>query len=793
MAEKESAIKEKSAIQGEFVTEAIAQSNSVSQEYSVIGKSVGRLDGRVKATGQAKYTGDLKFPGMLYGKILTSPHAHARILNIDTLEAEKLPGVKAVITHKDVPSIKYGISPARWDENIFCIDKVLFVGDKVAAVAAVDEETVYKALKLIKVEYEVLPPVLDPLHAMDEDAAQIHEEYERNLNTEIHQSFGDVEQALAQAYHVRTDYFVGQRAYQSPIEPHSAISIWADDKLTVYSSTQSPHYFQYYIARQFGMPMGNVRVLKTHIGGGFGGKLEPTGLEFAGAALSKLTGRAVKMFYDRHEMFAHNRGRHRQYMKLTTGVDQNGKILGVHADFIMDGGAYTSLGVASAYYAGALLTILYDFENYKFDMYRVYTNLPACGAQRGHGHPQPRFAFESHLDNIAKDLGIDPIELRLRNARKANTVTPNEFKVESCALTEAIEKAREISNWDEKRKHRPQGRGIGIGLGAFVSGAGYPIYRTNLPQASAVIKVNEDGSSATLYTGAVDIGQGSDTILCQMAAEAMGFSFDKMRIVSADTEAAPHDFGSYASRQTLMSGWAVKRAGEEIKTQLLETAGPMMGSSAEELECRDELIFVKEKPEISKTFREVAQEFFVKKGPLVGKGSYTPPKLGGKFKGAAVGTSPAYSFAAQVTEVEIDEETGEVKILEAWDVHDCGKVINPALLHAQVHGAFYMGMGESVWEEVLFDDKGKILNPNLAEYRLPTALDMPKFNSELVDSYEPNAPWGVKEVGEGATTPTMGSISNAIFDALGVRINSLPMSYEKIWRALKDKQEQDSK
>lgn len=495
------------------------------------------------------------------------------------------------------------------------------------------------------------------------------------------------------------------------------------------------------------------------------------------------------MFYDRHEMFAHNRGRHRQYMELTTGVDKDGKILGVHANFLMDGGAYTSLGVASAYYAGALLTVLYDFDNYRFDMYRVYTNLPACGAQRGHGHPQPRFAFESHLDNIAHDLGLDPIELRLRNARRPHTITPNEFKVESCALREAVEKAREISGWDEKRKNLLQGHGIGIGLGAFVSGAGYPIYRTDLPQAAAIIKVNEDGSAATLYTGAVDIGQGSDTILCQMAAEAMGYSFAKMKIVSADTEEAPHDFGAYASRQTLMSGAAVKQAGEEVKQQLLEWAAPGFGVTPEELDCRDEIIFVKSRPEQSRPFAEVAREFFVTKGPLVGKGSYTPPKLGGKFKGSAVGTSPAYSFAAQVTEVEIDEETGEVNLLEAWDVHDCGKVINPALLHAQVHGAFFMGMGESVWEEVLFDDKGKILNPNLAEYRIPTALDMPKFTSELVDSYEPNAPWGVKEVGEGATTPTMGSISNAIYHATGTRINSLPISYEKIWRALKEKRE----
>lgn len=727
---------------------------------------------------------------MLYGKILTSPYAHARIISIDTSEAEKLPGVKGVITHNDVPSLKYGISPARWDENIFCIDKVRFVGDKVAAVACIDEETCYKALKLIKVEYDVLPAVLDPLHAMDEDAAQVHDEYPRNINTEIHQNFGDVEQAFVEAFHVRKDVFVGQRTYQSPIEPHSAVSIWKDNKLTVYSSTQSPHYFQHYIAREFGLKMGDVRVIKTYVGGGFGGKLEPTGLEFAGAVLSRITGRPVKMFYDRHEMFAHNRGRHREYMELTSGVDKDGKIIAVHADFIMDGGAYTSLGIASAYYAGALLPLTYEFDNFKFDLFRVYTNLPACGAQRGHGAPQPKYAFESHLDNIAKDLGLDPLEIRLRNARRPNTVTPNDFQINSCELKACLEKAGELSSWKEKKGKLPKGRGIGIATGSFVSGAGYPIYRTDLPHASAMIKVHEDGTAATLYTGATDIGQGSDTILCQMAAEAMGYRYENMKIVSADTETTPHDFGAYASRQTLMSGAAVKQAGEEIKKQIIDLASSMMNLPPDDLECEEGIIFSKSRPNVTPlTFEEVARRYFVLRGPLLGRGVYSPPRLGGTFKGAAVGTSPAYSFCAQVSEVEIDEETGQVKVLEVWDVHDCGMVINPQLLHGQVHGAMYMGMGESIWEQVLFDQNGKILNANLAEYRLPTALDMPKVHSELVQSYEPAGPWGVKEVGEGATNPTMGCFSNAIYDAMGVRVNSLPLTYEKVWRALKEQGE----
>ncbi len=762
-------------------------------EFSVIGKSVPKIDGRVKVTGQAKYTGDLNFPNMLIGKILTSPHAHARILNIDTSEAERLPGVKAVITHKDVPDLKYGISPARWDESIFCSEKVLFVGDKVAAVAALDEETVYKALRLIKVDYEVLPAVLDPIEALREGAPQLHGAFPGNINTEIHQDFGDVEKAFQEAYHVRTDVYVGQRTYQCPIEPHSAICIWEGGKLTVYSSTQSPHYFQYYIARQFGLKMGDVRVIKPYMGGGFGGKLEPTGLEFAGAVLARKTGRPVKMFYDRHEMFAHNRGRHKQIMKLTTGVDKNGKILGVHADFVMDGGAYTSLGVATAYYAGAMLPLTYEYENYRFDMIRAYTNLPACGAQRGHGHPQPRYAYECHLDMIAEDLGLDPLEIRLRNARKPNTVTPNEFRINSCELEACLEKAREISGWDEKRKRLPKNKGIGLAVGSFVSGAGYPIYRTNLPQASAVVKVNEDGTSATLYTGAVDIGQGSDTVLCQMAAEAMGFTYERMKIVSADTETTPHDFGAYASRQTLMSGAAVKQAGEEIKKQILEMASMMLETDFRDLVCREAVIFRRTDPSVSISFEEVAREFFVRKGPLVGKGSYSPPKLGGKFKGAPVGTSPAYSFCAQISQVEIDEETGEINVTDVWDVHDCGTVINPSLLHGQIHGALFMGVGEAVWEEVLLDDKGKILNANLSEYKLPTALDMPHVTSELVfgKELEPSSPWGVKEVGEGSTIPTMGCYSNAIYNAMGVRVSSLPLTYEKVWRALKEKREKE--
>lgn len=756
-------------------------------EHAVIGKSVRKIDGREKVTGSAKYTGDLKIPNMLWGKILRSPHAHARILSIDTSAAERLPGVKAVLSAKDVPSTVYGLSPARYDENIFVIDKALYVGDKVAAVAAVDEETATLALDLIKVEYEVLPPVLDPQRAMDEDAPQVHEQYSRNISVEIHQDFGDVDQAFRDAHLVRTDTFSGTRTSHIPLEPHAAISQWRDGRLTIWCSTQSPHYFQYHISRVFGLRMADVRVIKTFVGGGFGGKLEPSGAEYVSAALAMKTGRPVKVVFDRFEVFVHHRGRHPMIMTLTTGVTREGKILGCHAQMIIDGGAYTSLGIATAYYAGALLPLVYEFDHYRVDTFRVHTNLPSCGAQRGHGAPQPRYAFESQLDLIANELGIDPVEIRLLNARTANTMTTNDLKVTTCGLSEAIELGRDLSGWAEKKGHLPRGHGIGMAVSGFLSGNGYPIYRTQLPHSAAVIKISGEGDMATLYTGAVDIGQGSDTVLAQMAAEAVGIEFEDMRVIAADTDVTPHDFGAYASRQTLMSGWAVKRAGDEVRQKVLDHASGMLDLPSEQLDIEHGCVFSREDPAVSRTFVEVAHDYFVKKGALLGQGTYRPPKLGGTYKGAAVGPSPAYSWAAQISQVQVDEETGVVQVTGVWDVHDCGTVINPKLLHAQVDGALFMGMGEAMYEALVFDQQGRPMNANLGEYRVPTAVDVPPVVSALVHTDDPEGPWGAKEVGEGATVPTMGCFANAIYDAIGVRIYDMPLTPEKVWRAIRER------
>ncbi|NLI13353.1 molybdopterin cofactor-binding domain-containing protein [Pelotomaculum propionicicum] len=782
----------------------------VNKDFSYVGKSLDRNDSFLKTTGRAQYTADLKFPNMLYGKLIRSTVAHARIINIDTSEAEKLPGVKAIITAKDVPSMKWGLSPARFDENIFAIDKVLYVGDKIGAVCAVDEETVYKALKLIKVEYEELPAVLTWQEAAKEGAPQIFEEYPGNVNTEIHHKFGDPDAALKEAYYVRTDRLQGQRTYHAFIENHCSIGMWDGDKATLYSSCQSVHYLQYHLARVLGMKMGDLRVLKTHVGAGFGGKLDPTGLDFSALILSKMLGQPVKMFYDHEETFLNGHGRHAITMELTTGVDKNGKVLAHKFKAILDGGAYTGLGIASTYYAGSLLGVLYPIENYQFDAYRYVTNLPPCGAQRGHGQPQPRYAFEHHLDLIGEAIGVDPIDMRLVNARKNNTVTTAGYEVKSYHLGKANEMARDASGWKEKRGKLGLGRGIGVGNGGFVTGAGFCQYRTDLPHSVGMIKIYDDGTRAFVYSQAVDIGQGSDTVLLQMAAEAMGYPYEKCQMYAGDTDLTTLDFGAYASRQTLMAGWAVKRAGEDVKQKILEQAVEMFRESGrikegwayignrelrpDDLDCKEGIVFVKQEPSLTLTFEEVARRYFVTKGVLIGRGWYHPGKLGGNHKGAAVGTSPAYSSATQIAEVKVDLETGQIECVDTWDVHDSGTIINPKLFHGQVHGAFSMGIGETIWEEVKFDDKGKLLNGNFSEYRLPTALDMPPVLSLTVeDSWEPNGPYGLKEVGEGATTPTMGCVANAIYDAIGVSMTELPITYEKVWRALKEKREKEQK
>ena len=757
---------------------------------TVVGKRLPKIDAPDKATGRAQYTDDIVLPNMIYGKLLLSPVPHAKIKSINTDKAKALPEVKVVLTSEDVPGISYGTSPPRYDEFVLAKDKVRFIGDVVAAVAAVDEKTCYEAIRLIDVEYEELPAVFDPIEAMKDGAPRLFDDkYENNINTRVDHLFGDIEKGFAEADYVKEATFVGNRTYQNPIEPHCAIAEWdRHGRVTLHTSTQVVHYVHHQLSRILDLPLGNIRVVMTNCGGGFGAKAATNPLEILSILLSKQAGCPVKMRFNREEMYLYGRGRHKQYIEMKIGVKKDGTITAVKQKAILEGGAYSSFGIVSTYYAGSMLPTLYNFPNYKYDGYRVNTNLPPCGAMRGHGTPHPRFAFESLLSMIADDIGMDHIDIRLKNAMVPETRTCNDLDIHSCELKACLQNVREKSGWVKKKGKLPKGRGIGIGCGGFVSGAGYPIYRSKFPHSNAIIKVEEDGSKAVLFIGDADIGQGSDTVLAQAAAEAMGITLDKMSVVSADSDITPLGFGAYSSRVTLMGGNASKMAGEEIKKQVLDAASKLLKVEQDKLVTKNNLVYEIDNPDNSIDWSEAAQHHFSGKGPLVGKGHYSPPEgLGGTYKGAAVGTSPAFSFSASVCEVEVDMETGKVKVLNFWDAHDCGTAINPMAVEGQVEGAVVMGMSETLLEDEVFDSRGKMLNADLHNYLIATSAETPNIDSTIVDSYEPEGPFGAKEVGEGATLPILGAIANAVADAIGVRIFELPITPEKVLKAIKEK------
>ncbi|MGD8553864.1 MAG: molybdopterin-dependent oxidoreductase [Anaerolineales bacterium] len=772
------------------------------ERFSVVGKSHPRPDAWDKVTGKAVYTGDLALPGMLYGKLLHSPIAHGKILDIDTAEAEKLPGVVAVITGKDTPDIRYGISPARYDEPLLAKDKVLYVGDPVAAVAATDEETALQALKLIKVEYDPLEPMLDPVTAMQPGSPQLLERYQNNINTLVDHHFGDVQKGFAEADYVMEETFVGNFTTQAPMEPHAAIADWKPDLLTIYSASQIPHYLHYSAAHVFGIPLGKIKVVRPSVGGGFGGKAQPCVLDLTAAALSKETGRPVKMVFTREETFLWHRGRHKQHITMKLGMTKDGRMTALESNIVLDGGAYSSFGVITAYYAGSMILTLYKIPNYRYYGRRVVTNKPACGAMRGHGTPQPRFALECLINMMCQKYDLDPVEVRHINGMDPNTHTVNDLDIGSCEFKQCLDKVAQSSGFREKLGKLPRGRGIGLSCGGFVSGSAYAIYRGSVqqhgekdreplvkrpifPHANAYIKISEDGTQAVVFIGAAEIGQGSDTVLCQIAAEALGLPLHRVRIRSDDTDTSPIDLGAYSSRVTLMAGNAVKMAADQVLQRLFPLAAEVMGCSSGELQAHNGMIVSREDDTKQMAWEEAARSYFDQHSSLIGRGWYNPPEgLGGDYKGAVVGTSPAYSFGASVCEVSVDMDTGSVRVDRFWDFHDCGTPINPMAAHGQVEGAVVMTSGEALMEEMVFDDQGKLLNPNLHEYLLMTIRDAPEIFSGFADSYEPAGPFGAKEIGEGATVPVLGAVASAIADAIGVWITDLPITPAKILQAI---------
>src|SRR5437016_6259858 len=804
-------------------------------DFSIIGKPIAMVDAAGKTTGAGKYTDDLSLPGMLVGKILHSPHPHARIKRIDTNRAEQLPGVVAVVVGPDAPN-PYGILPVGHDEHALAIDKVRYVGDNVACVAAEDEATAERALELIDVEYELLPAYFDPEEAMKAERDLIHDNKPHNVEKDYHHVFGDPQKGFAEADHVGEARFIANEVTHAALEPHSTLASFDLDphtgqlgRLTVWSSTQVPYYLQHKLALVLEMPMSQIRVIKPLVGGGFGGKSEVIPLEIIAAIAARKAQAPVKITYTREEVFWAHRGRPRTIIDLKTGVKKDGRITAVKARVVQDGGAYCSYGVVTILYSGALLGALYDIPNIQYDGYRVLTNKPACGAMRGHGTVNVRFAFESQLDELAAKINLDPAEIRQRNLLQPPCVTVNGLRVQSYGLPECIEKTIERSKWKQRKGNMPRGRGLGIACSHYVSGAANSIIRSDMPHSTVNIKIDRDGG-VVVYTGASEIGQGSDTMTAQIAAEALGCSLSRVKVVAADTDLTPIDIGSYSSRVTFMAGNATLRAAEEVKKQIASAAARKMNCSPEELIFRDDTVYRKdagveaglrpagrgeapsphgqasvsgrvegqilrgslqqkrkeEGPKDSTTFEEAVVAAIDFHGALTGTGSYAPPPeaRGGKHKGAGVGPSPAYSYSAQVAEVSVDEDTGEVTVHKVWAAHDCGRALNPVSVEGQIIGSVWMGMGQALTEEMVWKD-GLLMNPGLLEYRSPSSVESPEVEPIIVESIDPEGPFGAKECSEGSLAATIPAIANAIYDAVGIRLHEAPFTPERVLAALR--------
>ncbi len=764
---------------------------------SVIGHALPKVDAMQKVTGETRYADDLFLPRMLYGKLLRSVHPHARIIGIDTSRAEKLPGVFAVITGKDLP-IKFGIMPSTQDEEALCVDRVRFVGDPVAAVAAIDEETAERALDLIDVEYAPLAPVMSIRDALDEKLPQIHDYADHhNIHKLVSLEFGDMDAGFKAAEYIREDTFFYEGDTHLPMEQHAALAQYSsDEKLTLWSSTQTPHYVHRALERTLQIPRARIRVIAAPVGGGFGGKTDPFSHEIVASKLSMLTGRPVKITLTREEVFYTHRGRHPVLMWVKSGCKHDGQITALHFKTMLDGGAYGSYGIASTYYTGALQTVTYKIPAYKFEGLRVFTNKPPCGPKRGHGTPQPRFGLEVHLDKIAHDLGLDPAEMRRKYVVDDGTKTVNHLTITSCGLRECIDEVVKASGWKDGGRKTEDGnsvighpssvkRGLGLACSSYLSGAGLPIYWNDLPHSGVIVKVDRGGGVA-VFCGSTDIGQGSDSLLAYIAAEEFGLTPKDIKVFTADTDLTPVDLGSYSSRVTVMTGNACIQATRSVKEKILQAAAEKLLVPAESLSMRDGVVICEDDENRKLSFIEAVNLAEAKFGTLSGTGSYKPPKRAGPFKGSGVGPSPSYSYSACVAAVSVDTETGVVTVDKLYLAHDGGRAINPLLVIGQAEGSAYMGVGEALLEESAFR-KGMHKIPSMLDYKSPTTLDTPDIQTILVETLDPEGPYGAKEAGQGPLLPVPPAIANAVFDAVGVRIDQVPITPDLVLKALEEK------
>ncbi len=754
------------------------------EKLHVINTHVHNIDGIAKVTGRATYSFDVKLPGMLYGRILRSPHPHARIINIDASKALAMNGVKAVVTGKDTLGVKQGI----WrrfnelcDEQILPVEKVRYIGEPVAAVAAVTDEIAEKALDLIEVEYEVLEGVYEPYEAMKKGAPELHEGVERNINVTRHIEWGDVEEGFEKADYIREDhFFCGGQAHMC-METRAAVASYTPEKkLTIWHSNQSAYYMQGLMAGVLGMREGDIRVIAQYVGGGFGGKFELDGAIFCSSILSMKTFRPVKVVFTREEDFIASKRRTPMHYWVRTGVSKDGKFLARESRVVSNGGAYTGMGATALYLTGFFHSFPYRWGGYRYDGYRVYTNTLPSTSMRGFGAPQALFCSEQQLEWIAKDLKLDPIEMRRQNGHYAGYEVPGQAFIASCGLDEAFTIMQE---WMDKKKAGglPPNRGIGFSAAGFMSGGIFNWFDTPYSFSSAVVTINQD-ATVELHIGATEIGQGSNTTMAIIAAETLGVKVEDIKVHSGDTDHCPADLGAWGSRQTLMTGNATKRACEDAKAQLLEFALAKMGLNiVYDLDIADRWVHIVARPERGMPFEELVKIALRGKDGqrIIGRGFYTPHRKGM--------ISPAYSYMLQGVEIDVDPETGKIELLDSLTAHDCGQPINHLGLIGQLEGAFSMAAGYGYLEYMPYED-GKLMNPNLVDYKMIRATEMPPTPIAEIDTYEPEGPYGAKEAGEGLTNPTAAAIGNAIFNAFGIQMKECPIRPHMIVEALKEKE-----
>ncbi len=760
---------------------------------NVVGKPRRRVDARAKVTGQTRFADDLSFPRMLHCRLLRANIPHANIRGVDTSRAAALPGVKLVLTGQDMP-VPYGILPVSQDEHPLCLDKVRFVGDPVAAVIAIDEDVAQEAVDLIAVDYEPLRTISDAEDALANPEPKIQAYGKGNLHKAISMEFGNIEAGFAEADHVFEDTFFFQGNTHLALEQHATVAmVDPDGKLVVYSSTQTPHYLHRALTKVLGLPAAHIRVVAQPNGGGFGGKSDPFNHEIVVAKAALLTGRPVKICLNREEVFYCHRGRHPVTMRFKTGVKSDGTITGVHLQTLLDGGAYGSYGVASTLYTGALQTVTYKIPTYRFDGARAFTNKPPCGPKRGHGTPQPRFGQEVQLDKIAVALNLDPADLRLKQVLEPGALTANFMRIGTIGLKECIEKVVEGSGWRDRRSKLGYGRGLGIACSSYLCGAGLPIYWNELPHSGVQLRLDRSGG-VTAFCGATEIGQGSDDVLALLVAEVLGIEPFDIRVVTGDTDLGPVDLGSYSSRVTLMMGNAAIQAAERARDMIATSVSKKLDVPRGRLVFAERRVFDAENPDVGVPFRDAVILGEAEHGTLGTVGSYRPPPSAAKYKSGGVGPSPTYSYSAAVIEVEVDPQTGWIEIPKIWIAHDIGRSLNPTLVRGQVEGSVYMGLGEALMEEQEFrrlppKRSGALVHkmPSMLEYKSPTTLEMPDVVTYLVENPDGAGPFGAKEVGQGPLLPIMPALANAVFDAVGVRVDEIPVTPEKVLAALEQK------